>query len=155
MIKIKTFLFFITLIGTLDTVGAQEKHNRWIWGPSLGYQYQKSNFLKASFWGLKDLGYANYLRIDAGADITWKNKKTYVIPELGVTYYLGAKGLWPFAKAEVTLYTITPKIGLGVFNLFEVGVGYGFDLQAKEGLGVIKGLNFSAGFSLPLNFILD
>lgn len=153
----KNAVLLFVLLQFFGLAQAQEgqQHNRWIWGPSLGYQYQKSNFLKASFWGLTDLGYANYLRIDAGADLTWKNKKTYVIPELGLTYYLGAKGLWPFAKAEVTPYTITPKIGLGVFNLFEVGVGYGFDLQAKEGVGVIMGLNFSAGFSLPLNFILD
>ncbi|MFD2554003.1 protein kinase family protein [Sphingobacterium tabacisoli] len=150
------FGLLLLLFVSVNIIRAQEKnvHNKWIWGPSLGYQYQKSNFLKASFWGLTDLGYANYLRVDGGANMTWKNRKTYVVPELGVTYYLGAKGAWPFIKGEVTPYTITPKVGVGLFNLVEFGVGYGFDLKVKEYFGPIKGVSFSLGLSLPLNYHL-
>lgn len=147
-------LILIVLMTILCPVEAQEKHNKWILGPSLGYQYQKASFLKASFWGLTDLGYANYLRMDAGTNMTWRNKSTYVLPELGVTYYLSAKGVWPFVKAEATPYTFTPKIGIGIFNVFEVGLGYGFALKDKEKLGTIKGGNFSLGLNLPLNYQL-
>lgn len=134
---------------------AQElKKSKWIIGPSIGYQYQENNFLKASFWGLTDLGYANYIRFDAGANMTFENKKAHFIPELGVTYYLGAKGVWPFLKTEITPYTITPKFGLGLFNILEVGAGYGFDLKTKAELAAIKGFNFSVGVSIPLNYHL-
>ena len=131
------------------------KKSKWIIGPSLGYQYQQKHFVKASLWGLTDLGYANYLRFDAGADFTWNKGKTHIIPELGVTYYLSAKGIWPFIKTEVTHYTITPKVGIGLFNLVEVGAGYGFDLKTKENLPTIKGFNISLGLNLPLNYHLD
>lgn len=150
---IGALILFTVISGRLAAQEKQE-HNKWIWGPSLGYQYQKENFLKASFWGLTDLGYANYLRFDAGADMTWEKGKTHIIPELGVTYYLSAKAVWPFIKGEVTPYTITPKIGVGVFNLLELGAGYGFDIKTKEGLRPIEGFNFSVGLSLPLNYHL-
>jgi len=127
-------------------------HNKWIIGPTVGYQYQTKNFLKASVWGLTDLGYANYLKIDASADMTWHDGKSYVIPEVGVTYYLNSVIIWPFIKAEVTPNTITPKVGLGIFNIMELGVGYGWSLQEKGNLGKIKGFNFSLGLSLPLNY---
>lgn len=147
-----SFFFLIIMGNAFAQVG--KEHNSWIWGPSIGYQYQKANFLKASFWGLTDVGYANYLRFDAGANMTWRNSKTYIIPELGATYYLGAKGVWPFVKAELTPYTVTPKIGVGLFNIVEVGVGYGMELGTKEQLGAIKGLNFSLGLSMPINYHL-
>lgn len=148
-------LLFFSIVG-LVKLKAQEgqSHNKWIFGPSLGYQYQKASFVKASFWALTDLGYANYLRFDGGANMTWKAGKTHAIPELGITYYLSAKAVWPFVKMEATPYTITPKVGVGIFNLFEVGAGYGVDLDTKQGLMPIKGFNISVGVSLPLNYHL-
>lgn len=147
-------LVLFSMSVTATRAQGKQAPNKWIWGPSLGYQYQKNNFLKTSFWGLMDLGYANYLRIDGGANLSRKSRKTHVLPELGVTYYLGAKGGWPFVKGEITPYTITSKVGVGLFNLMEFGVGYGFDLKAREDLGTIKGLSFSVGLSLPLNYHL-
>lgn len=126
--------------------------NKWILGPTVSYQYQTKNFVKASVWGLTDLGYANYLKIDAGANFTWHEHKTYVIPEVGATYYLSSLFIWPYVKAEVTPYTVTPKVGLGLFNIVELGLGYGWSIQEKSNLGKIKGLNFSLGVSLPLNY---
>ncbi|MBL1409577.1 hypothetical protein [Sphingobacterium faecale] len=146
----------IALSLVVSLLQGQEKkvHSRWIVGPSLGYQYQNANFLKASLWGLTDLGYANYLRIDGGANMNWKERKTYVVPEFGLTYYLGAKLAWPFVKAEVTPYTVTPKIGVGLFNLVEFATGYGFDMKTKDGLGSVNGFSFSLGLNLPLNYHL-
>ncbi|WP_159634615.1 hypothetical protein [Sphingobacterium composti Ten et al. 2007 non Yoo et al. 2007] len=146
-------VFLLLLFAT--AINAQEiQKSRWIIGPTLGYQYQEKSFLKGAFWALTDLGYANYLRFDAGANLTFQDKMAYVIPELGVTYYLGAKGVWPFIKAEATPYTITPKVGLGVFNILEFGAGYGFELNQKKNLPSIKGFNFSVGVSIPLNYHL-
>ena len=143
------------ILSTLYCFGQEPiKKSNWIIGPSIGYQYQEKSFLKASFWGLTDLGYANYLRFDAGANLTFEDKKAHVIPELGITYYLGAKGVWPFIKAEVTPYTVTPKLGIGLFNIIELGAGYGMKLKQKDNLPEIKGFNFSLGFSIPLNYHL-
>lgn len=155
--KISTILFII-LSAFGQSLFAQDlsdtPHNKWIFGPSVGYQHQKANFLKGSFWALTDLGYANYLRIDGGANVAWYNKKTHIIPELGLTYYLSAKGIWPFLKTELTPYTVSPKVGVGVFNIVELGLGYGFALQTKKDFKQIDGLNFSIGLSLPLNYHL-
>lgn len=149
------FTFLLIGLLTFTSLQAQERiKSNWIVGPTVAYQYQSKNFLKASIWGLTDLGFADYLKIDAGANFTWKNNKSYVIPELGVTYYLSAVGVWPYVKAEVTPYTISPKVGLGLFNLVEVAAGYGWALQNKGALGEIKGFNISVGLSLPLNYNL-
>ncbi|MCA5004015.1 hypothetical protein [Sphingobacterium bovistauri] len=142
------------LILSCFTFAQEIKKSNWIVGPSIGYQHQDKNFLKASFWALKDVGYANYLRFDVGANLTFQDKKAHIIPELGTTYYLSAKGVWPFIKGEVTPYTLTPKFGLGLFNIIEVAAGYGFELQQKKNLTPIKGFSFSLGVSLPLNYHL-
>ena len=150
--KIVVLLAFILYNGG---VHSQEiKKSKWIIGPSVAYQYQENNFLKAAVWALTDLGYANYLRFDAAADLTFEDKKAHIIPELGVTYYLDAKGVWPFIKGEFTPYTLTPKVGLGVFNIVELGMGYGFDIKQKENLPLIRGFNFSIGMSIPINYHL-
>ena len=65
-----------------------KEHNKWIWGPSVGYQYQSGNFLKVSGWGLFAPNDFQYMKIDAGANFSWMGGKATVIPELGFTYYL-------------------------------------------------------------------
>lgn len=124
----------------------------WIFGPSVSYQYQNHSMLKVSFWGLTDLSYSEYLKLNATADIVWDAGKTFVIPELGVTYYLNNVAVWPYLKAELTPYTVSPKVGLSLFSLVDVGVGYGWSLQEKKDLGKIEGFNISLGVSVPLNF---
>lgn len=150
----RVILLLLGICSLFSANGQERNGTNWIVGPSVSYQYQSKNFVKASFWGLTDLGYANYLKIDAAADFTWHDNKTHVIPELGLTYYIDPFLAWPFIKAEVTPYTITPKVGVGIFNVFELGVGYGWSLQEKKNLGPIKGFNFSVSVSLPLNYYL-
>lgn len=148
-------LFLLFIILSIGCIKAQStSSSEWIVGPTAAYQYQSKSFLKLSFWGLKDLGYADYLKVEGGANFTWQERKTFVVPELGVTYYLSAVAVWPFMKAEVTPYTVSPKIGLGVFNLLELGLGYGWALQSRSELGNIKGLNISIGASFPLRYNL-
>lgn len=146
--------FFLQMQVSFSQDNGAPGGSNWILGPSIGYQYQNGNFLKTSFWGLTDLGYANYLKIDAGVDVAWANAKTHVIPELGLTYFLGAKAVWPFVKGEVTPHSITPKVGVSVFSIVDVAAGYGLSIKKKENFGDIEGFAFSVGFNIPLNFIL-
>jgi hypothetical protein len=149
-------IFTVLLFAMLSIFAKAQEVNKskWIIGPSIGYQYQDKHFVKASLWGLTDLGYANYLRFDAGANMTFADKKAHFIPELSVTYYLSAKGVWPLIKAEVTPYTLTPKLGFGIFNIVEFAAGYGFELKQKSNLPPIKGFNFSVGINIPFNYHL-
>lgn len=156
--NVRGFVFmFIGLLSCLG-VAAQRNplpaHNNWIFGPSVGYQYQSGSFLKASAWGLFAPNESQYMKIDAGADITWMEGKTTVIPEVGFTYYVNDFILLPFVKTELTPYTVTPKVGLSLFSLIDLGVGYGFDFNTKKNFKEIKGVNLSLGVNIPLNFHL-
>ncbi|WP_240904821.1 hypothetical protein [Sphingobacterium sp. SGR-19] len=124
----------------------------WIWGPSVGWQYQSGNFLKVSGWGLFAPNDHQYVKINAGADFTWMQNKTTVIPEVGFTYYLSNRIVFPFVQAEVTPYTLTPKAGISILSILDLGVGYGFDINTKKDFKPIKGLTGSVTLNIPLNF---
>lgn len=151
----KKFFILCLFICTAMASSAQERSSsRWIWGPSIGYQYQNGNFLKASGWGLFAPNDEQFLRIDAGANFIWIGSGATVVPELGLTYYLSDKALWPFIKGEITPHTVSPKAGISVFSLIDMGVGYGFDINTKNSLGPIDGLTFSIDIKIPLRFHL-
>ncbi len=155
----KIFLSIVSAVVTISSFAQdirpqQRTGNSWIWGPSIGYQYQSGNFLKLSGWGLFAPNDHQYMKIDAGANLTWMMNRTTVIPELGVTYYLSDSGIWPFLKAEATPYTITPKVGISLMSLVDIGVGYGFDVNQKSGFKKIDGLTGSISVNIPLNFFI-
>ncbi|KAF5275483.1 hypothetical protein FQR65_LT16657 [Abscondita terminalis] len=137
----KIFLLFaVFAVILLPAKGQQELSaskggSSWIWGPSVGYQYQKGNFLKVSGWGLFAPNDNQYMKIDAGANFTWMMDKTTVIPELGFTYYLSDKGVWPFLKGEITPYTVTPKAGAQK-NKWIWGPSLGYQYQSGNFLKV-------------------
>ena len=151
----KTFilLFFLCVVTQLS-IAQQAKGNKWIWGPSVGWQYQSGNFLKASGWGLFAPNDHQYIKIDAGANFTWMRDQSTVIPELGLTYYVSTKLIFPFLKAEVTPYTVTPKVGIGLLSIIDLGIGYGFDMRTKNNFKPINGLTGSVSLNIPLNFHL-
>lgn len=122
----------------------------WIWGPSVGWQYQSGNFLKASGWGLFAPNNYQYIKLNAGANFTWMQNKTTVIPELGMTYYLSNRLIFPFVQAEATPYTLTPKVGISVLSIIDLGIGYGFDIRTKENFKSLKGLTGSIALNIPL-----
>ena len=124
----------------------------WVWGPAMGWQYQKGHFLKASGWGLFAPNDRQYMKINAGANFTWMQKKTTVIPEVGFTYYLDNSIIFPFVQAELTPYTITPKVGLSALSIVDFGVGYGFDIATKEGFKPLRGITGTVTLNIPLNF---
>lgn len=136
---------------------SQEKSRKadgWIFGPSIGYQYQSGNFLKASAWGLFAPNQSQYIKFDAGANFTWMMDQSTVIPEFGVTYYLNNVAVWPFIKGEITPYTATAKAGISVFSILELSAGYGFDINTKENFKPIDGFTFGVGLNIPLKFHL-
>lgn len=151
----RAFYLLLLLLSTSVQLNAQEQRaNGWIFGPSLGYQYQSGSFLKASAWGLFAMNQSQYLKLDGGANFTWMMDKTTVIPEFGATYYLNNVAVWPFLKGEITPYTATAKAGIGVFNLLEFAAGYGFDINTKKDFKPIDGFTFSVGVNIPLKFHL-
>lgn len=151
----KVIVLFCCLLTVGICCAQKTSGNKWIWGPSIGWQYQSGNFLKASAWGLFAPNDHQYMKIDAGANFTWMRSQTTVIPELGLTYYLSDRLVFPFLKAEVTPYTVTPKIGIGLLSIIDLGVGYGFDMQTKDGFKPIRGLAGSVSLNIPLNFHLQ
>lgn len=155
----KYFLLTVLMIGLGCAQLSQAqmrhvKHDGWVWGPSVGYQYQKGNFVKASLWGLFALNPSQYMKIDAGANATWMMDQTTIIPELGISYYLNNVAVWPFIKAEVTPYTVTGKVGVSLFSLLELSAGYGASLQTKKDFKPIDGFTFGLGVNLPLKLHL-
>lgn len=127
---------------------------RWTFGPSAGWQYQNGNYLKLSGWALFAPNQKQYMKIDAGANLARMQHKTVVIPELGFTYYLSNSILFPFVKAEVTPYTITPKLGLSILSIIDIGLGYGVEMKTKRDFKSIDGLTGSLTLNLPLNFYI-
>ncbi|WP_235891169.1 hypothetical protein [Sphingobacterium lumbrici] len=100
----KIVVFCCVLLCYAVSLKGQERvgGNSWIWGPSIGYQYQRGNVLKLSGWGLFAPNEYQYIKIDGGANFTWMMDRTTIVPELGLTYYLSDRGVWPFVKGEIT-----------------------------------------------------
>ncbi len=155
--KMKKYLIILVCLLTLVNVSnAQEKKAKgWIFGPSIGYQYQSGSFLKASAWTLFAPNQSQYIKFDAGANFTWMLDQTTVIPEFGVTYYLNNVAVWPFIKGEITSYTATAKAGISIFSMLELSAGYGFDINTKENFKPIDGFTIGVGINVPLKFHLN
>jgi len=156
-LKMKKYLIILVCVLTLVNVSsAQEnKAKGWIFGPSIGYQYQSGSFLKASAWTLFAPNQSQYIKFDAGANFTWMLDQTTVIPEFGVTYYLNNVAVWPFIKGEITPYTATAKAGISIFSMLELSAGYGFDINTKENFKPIDGFTIGVGINVPLKFHLN
>ncbi|MDM1347626.1 hypothetical protein HX071_14995 [Myroides marinus] len=139
-------IFVCLLIGT-STLQAQNS----LWGPSVSYQYQKGSIVKVGGYYATEINNTNILKIDATANFTWTQGKYAVIPEVAVAYYSDMYYIGAFGRAEITPYTITPKVGLSLFTLFEVDLGYGLPIADKTDYRPIKGFTTSIRFNIPIN----
>src|SRR5690606_37599419 len=133
--------------------GTQVNAQDFLVGPSVAYQSQAGNVLKVGGYYLQPLaGNAVGIKLEANAQFAYFRKQFLVIPEGSFTFYPTFDNLIvPFTEAELTPYTLTPKIGLSVGTIVEFGFGYGFDMKTKENLKPIKGFTFSLGINIPLN----
>jgi hypothetical protein len=139
-------IFICLLIGTL-TLQAQNS----LWGPSVSYQYQKGSIVKVGGYYATEIISKHILKVDASANFTWTQGKYTVIPEVAVAYYSDMYYIGAFGRTEITPYTITPKVGLSLFTLFEVDLGYGLPIADKTGYRPIKGFTTSVRFNIPIN----
>lgn len=156
-LKMKKYLLMLACVLILVS-GSNAQENKakgWIFGPSIGYQYQSGSFLKASAWTLFAPNQSQYIKFDAGANFTWMLDQTTVMPEFGMTYYLNNVAVWPFIKGEITPYTATAKAGISIFSMLELSAGYGFDLNTKENFKPIDGFTIGVGINVPLKFHLN
>ncbi len=124
-----------------------------ILGPTISYQTQAGNWLKIGGYYLQPIANnAVGIKLEVNAQLGHSRNKFIVIPEGSFTLYPTFNNLIvPFTEAELTPYTLTPKIGLSVATIVEFGFGYGFDIKTKTDLKPIKGFTFSLGINIPLN----
>ncbi|WP_148089206.1 hypothetical protein [Taibaiella sp. KBW10] len=128
------------------------RSNRILYGPSLSYQYQQSSALKLSFFGLKSIRDRQLIRLEAGANIIFHDRTTFVVPELAGTLYFTETKYAPYAKLEINPYTLTPKIGCSIYTILNIDLGYGMHFTPQQKMGLLKGFTASAGIYIPLNF---
>lgn len=149
----KKTIYALAVLAVATTAKAQEA----LVGPTISYQSQAGNLLKVGGYYLQPVfGNAVGFRIDATAQFAYFRNEFLVIPEGGLTIYPTFNNLIiPFAKGEITPYTLTPKLGLSVATIVDFGIGYGFDIKTKEGMKPLEGFTFSVGINIPLNALLQ
>lgn len=141
-------LFFLTLSFT-SKLQAQNH----LFGPSVSYQYQKGTIVKAGVYYATAIKPTNVFKVDGTANFTWIQDKYTVIPELALAYYSDMYLLGAFGRAEITPYTLTPKVGITFLTFVELDLGYGFDIANKTDFRPINGFTASLRFNIPINFI--
>jgi hypothetical protein len=122
-----------------------------LFGPTISYQYQKGSILKTGAYYATEVNTKNILKVDATANFTWIQNKSSVIPEIATTYYSAMYILGLLGRAELTPYTVTPKVGFTILTLLELDFGYGFAISDKKNYSPIKGFATSLRFNIPIN----
>jgi hypothetical protein len=153
----KVYIFFFITIVSLNCFGQHQSNKNFLYGGSIGYTNQSGNFGKVGAFGMYGFGNNNLsiIKVDINANITGMQNKVTVIPEIGTTYYfipsrLAVAGF--FVETELTPYTFTPKAGISLLSIIDLGIGYGSEIQQKKDFKSIKGLQFSLGINIPFNF---
>ena len=124
-----------------------------LFGPTLSYQSQSGSMGKVGAYYLRsaDVSYRAY-KIDVTANFAYFRNQFLVIPEAGFTFYPYDQSLiLPMVEAEITPYTLTPKVGFSLLSIVDFSFGYGFDIHTKKEMKPIKGFTFSLGISVPVN----
>ncbi|WCM42579.1 hypothetical protein MG290_02585 [Flavobacterium sp. CBA20B-1] len=142
-----------TLLTIALLMGFCSQAQDFLFGPSISYQSQAGNVLKVGGYYMQPLAQNEVgIKLEANANMAYFRERFVVIPEGSFTFYPTLNRLIvPFAEGEISPYTVTPKVGLSIATMLELGVGYGFDMQTKQDVKPIKGFTFSLGFYIPLN----
>ena len=147
----KTTLFLLCLfLGITSQIQAQEH----LFGPTLSYQYQNRSMFKTGAYFATELNHKHIVKIDATANFTWIEDNFIVIPEVAAAYYSEMYYIGLFGRAELTPYTLTPKIGLSFATFIELDLGYGLPLANKGDFNPIRGFTTSLRLNIPINFKL-
>lgn len=142
-------ILFLIVLSLPDCLTAQD----FLVGPTISYQSQAGNVLKVGGFYLQPLaGNSVGFKLEANAQLAYFREQFFIVPEGSLTFYPTFSNLIvPFAEAEITPYTLTPKIGLSVATMVEFGLGYGFNTKIKDNLKPINGFTFSLGINIPIN----
>jgi hypothetical protein len=148
--------FIVKLIClALFCICLQAKAQEVLYGPTLSYQYQKGSAVKTGgYFAFAFLG-ENILKTDITANFTWTQKKFAIIPELAFSFYPQSWVVAPFVRAELTPYTLTPKVGVTLATLLDLDFGYGLSITDKQDYLPLKGFAVSLRFNIPLNYKLN
>ncbi|WP_010251352.1 hypothetical protein [Myroides injenensis] len=139
----------LLLLGLTTKLHAQSH----LFGPSVSYQYQKGSIVKTGIYYATAATPTNVFKIDGTANFTWVQDKYTVIPEIALAYYTDMYFIGAFGRAEVTPYTLTPKVGVTLLTFVELDLGYGFPIADKSNYRPIKGFTASLRFNFPINFL--
>lgn len=146
----KIFFCLVLILASLSS-----KAQDILYGPTVSYQFQKGSAIKTGGYFAISFDGDHIFKTDVTANFTWAQNKFAVIPEAAFTYYPAVFIITPLVRAEITPYTITPKLGFSVATLFEFDLGYGMSINEKKDYRPIKGFAGSIRFNIPLNFRLN
>lgn len=142
--------YFILLFGLITGLSFSQTN---VFGPTISYQSQSGNMAKIGAFYLHNSGTDFTFKIDATANLANFRNKFVAIPEVGFTYYPKPNYLvLPMVEAEISPYTVTPKIGLSFLSIVDIAFGYGIETNTKKNLKPIKGFTFSFGLNIPLTW---
>lgn len=145
----------VFLLGLFSLLSIGMVRAQIMYGPTVSYQYQKGSTAKVGAMAMTGVGFNGIIRADVTGNMTWTQSKFAVIPEVALAYYFGSSekfNLFPLlVRAEITPYTVVPKLGLSILTLVELDFGYGISIHNKKDYLPIKGFTGALRFSLPLN----
>lgn len=142
--------YLIFLFGLISSISFAQTS---VFGPTISYQSQSGNMAKIGGFYLHNSSSNFTYKIDATANLAYFRDKFVAIPEIGITYYPKTDFLiLPMIEAEVSPYTVTPKVGFSVLTIVDFTLGYGIETNTKESLKPIKGFTFSFGLNIPLTW---
>lgn len=140
------------LLFSLFLISANSFAQSSLYGPTISYQSQSGNMGKIGGFFLHNAENNFTYKIDATANLAYFRDKFRAIPEVGFTFYPKPDYLiLPMIEAEVSPYTVTPKVGFSVLTFVDFSFGYGIETNTKSDLKPIKGFTFSFGLNIPLN----
>ncbi|PWN71803.1 hypothetical protein C1631_004060 [Chryseobacterium phosphatilyticum] len=108
---------------------------------NLGYRYTGRNVLQA---GLElRIGESSYKSVIIGPSVLYTriNQTDKFLPEANI-YYTNNGQLY---GASINPYSIEPRIGISVFNLFFLNTGYAFPIHKDK---YFKGITFGIQFNI-------
>lgn len=140
----------LILFGLINSISFAQTN---IYGPTISYQTQSGNMAKIGGFYLHNSNNNFTYKIDATANLAHFRNKFVAIPEVGLTYYPKTDYLiTPMIEAEVSPYTVTPKVGFSVLTIIDFTFGYGIETNTKKDLKPIEGFTFSFGLNIPLKW---
>lgn len=126
-----------------------------------GYDYWNGNFgrVGADLYLFRE--YRNILTFSANADLGYMRDKFRIIPEVGVGYLFNFRENHgdpyssfvnaPFyvVRADISPWTVTPKIGLAILGLIELNAGYAFEFNENKNFKSMDGVRAGLTFHIP------